>query len=266
MSQILRKKLMTCCSVSSIKNWFPCIDFVINYQKEFLLYDVIAGFTVALQTIPQSIAIALVAGLPANYGLNSAYISDLVYFLLGPSKDCVISPTTILAVMLSYYVSGYGESIAVLVTCLSGIVILCMGFLRLGFLVQFVSAPVVYGFVSAAALAISSIQEIKRLKSIPPTVANYICLSRNATIMCLGILIAFCFTGDDYTGPFALAKPISPHFPNFTFPSFQFEHDDHQYGFIDILRILGFSLLTIPLVAVLEHTAIVKSFGRFQFL
>lgn len=149
---------MTCCSVSSIKNWFPCIDFVINYQKEFLLYDVIAGFTVALQTIPQSIAIALVAGLPANYGLNSAYISDLVYFLLGPSKDCVISPTTILAVMLSYYVSGYGESIAVLVTCLSGIVILCMGFLRLGFLVQFVSAPVVYGFVSAAALAISSIQ------------------------------------------------------------------------------------------------------------
>lgn len=156
--RIIKNKVLKCCSTSSIKDCFPCIETMQNYKKEDLISDVIAGLTVALQTIPQSIAIALVAGLPPNYGLNSAYISDFVYFLLGPSKDCVISPTTILAVMLSVYVSGYGENIAVVVTFISGLVILCMGFLNLGFLVRFVSAPVVIGFVSAAALAIGSIQ------------------------------------------------------------------------------------------------------------
>lgn len=144
--------------MTSIKDCFPCIATVGNYKLGYLFSDVIAGITVALQTIPQSIAIALVAGLPPIYGLNSAYVSVFIYFLFGPSKDCVLSPTTILAVMTSVYVSGYGEGIAVIVTFLSGVVILCTGFLNLGFLVRFVSVPVIIGFVSAAALSISSLQ------------------------------------------------------------------------------------------------------------
>lgn len=156
--QVIKNKASNCCSTTSIKDCFPCIDTIKNYKSEFIFSDIIAGLTVALQTIPQSIAIALVAGLPPTYGLNSAYVSNYIYFLLGPSKDCAISPTTILAVMTSFYVSGYGEGIAVIVTFLSGAVILCMSFLNLGFLVRFVSIPVINGFVSAAVLSISSLQ------------------------------------------------------------------------------------------------------------
>ncbi|KAL5274001.1 SLC26A11 family protein [Megaselia abdita] len=307
--KILLKKASELCSVTSIKDCFPCINTIRNYKSEYIFSDIIAGLTVALQTIPQSIAIALVAGLPPSYGLNSAYVSCFMYFLLGPSKDCVISPTTILAVMVSFYVSSYGEAIAVIVTFLSGVIILSMGLLNLGFLVRFVSVPVVNGFVSAAALSISSLQilpllgmksgdknffsiygylfthlseikvydailgigsiigllllqEVKKIEFLPKTLRSYICLSRNATIMCLGICIAFLFTGEDYTGPFALASPITPKFPSFTFPSLSLMSDGVQFEFTDILRILGYSIITLPLVAVLEHTAIVKSFAK----
>lgn len=156
--RIIINKVSECCTIASIKERFPFIDTIRSYKLEDFLYDTIAGLTVSLQTIPQSIAIALIAGLPAIYGLNAAYVSSFIYFLLGPSKDCVMSPTTILAIMTSVYVSAYGEDMAVIVTFLSGAVILCMGFLNLGFLVRFVSVPVVNGFVSAAALSISSIQ------------------------------------------------------------------------------------------------------------
>lgn len=81
--------------------------------------------------------------------------------------------------------------------------------------------------------------------------------------MCVGIFIAFLFTGDDYKGPFALTSPIAPNLPNFTLPSLTFTSKEVEYGFTDVVRILGYSIITIPLVAVLEHTAIVKSFGEF---
>lgn len=101
------------------------------------------------------------------------------------------------------------------------------------------------------------------MKFLPVTFSNYICLSRNATIMCLGVLIAYMFTDEDYKGPFALASPITPKPPNFTFPRLSLISQGVRYGFIDIIRILGYSIITLPLVGVLEHTAIVKSFGRF---
>lgn len=81
--------------------------------------------------------------------------------------------------------------------------------------------------------------------------------------MCLGIFIAFMLTGEDYKGPFALARPITPKPPNFTFPRLSLMSEGVRYGFIDIIRILGYSIVTLPLVGVLEHTAIVKSFGMF---
>lgn len=106
-------------------------------------------------------------------------------------------------------------------------------------------------------------KEVKKFELIPKTLRNYICLSRNAAIMCLGILIAFMFTGEDYKGPFSLASPITPKLPTFTIPSLSLMSDGVQYEFIDIISILGCSIITLPLVAVLEHTAIVKSFGEF---
>lgn len=102
---------------------------------------------------------------------------------------------------------------------------------------------------------------MKTLKVLNKSLKNYICLSRNATVMCLGIFIAFMFTGEDYKGPFALASPITPKIPSFAFPSLTLTSEGVQYAFTDIVRVLGYSIITLPLVAVLEHTAIVKSFG-----
>lgn len=81
--------------------------------------------------------------------------------------------------------------------------------------------------------------------------------------MCLGMFTAFLLTGEDYKGPFSLASPISPSPPNFTVPQLSLISGGVRYGFVDIVRILGYSIITLPLVAVLEHTAIIKSFGKW---
>ena len=115
----------------------------------------IASLTVGLTVIPQGIAYAVVAGLPPQYGLYSAFMGSFTYCLFGSSKDVTIGPTAILALITSDY-AKYDPRYAVLLSFLSGLIILLCGLLQLGFLLDFISAPVIAGFTSAAALTISS--------------------------------------------------------------------------------------------------------------
>ena len=117
--------------------------------------DLIAGLTVGLTVIPQGIAYAIVAGLPPQYGLYSAFMGCFVYCVFGSCKDITIGPTAIMALMTSVH-AQYGPEYAILLTLLSGIIILFCGLLQLGFLIDFISVPVIAGFTSAAALTIAS--------------------------------------------------------------------------------------------------------------
>ncbi|XP_071555391.1 sodium-independent sulfate anion transporter isoform X1 [Temnothorax nylanderi] len=143
----------------------PILAWLPLYSWSKLLQDTLAGLTVGLTAIPQGIAYAIVAGLPAQvnfsklqYGLYSGFMGCFVYLVFGSSKDVTVGPTAIMALMVQKYVTSLGEDIAVLVCFLSGVVITVMGVLHLGFLVDFISMPVICGFSNAAAIIIATSQ------------------------------------------------------------------------------------------------------------
>jgi len=133
----------------------PITEWLPEYNLNFAISDLIAGLTVGLTVIPQGIAYAIVAGLPPQYGLYSAFMGCFVYCIFGSCKDITIGPTAIMALMTSVH-AQYGPEYAVLLSFLSGLIILLCGLLQLGFLIDFISVPVIAGFTSAAALTIAS--------------------------------------------------------------------------------------------------------------
>lgn len=145
------------CSTDSWKRRLPITIWLPKYNFEKLLRDVIAGVTVGLTSIPQGIAYAIIAGLPPQVGLYSSVFPGVVYMLFGSCKDVCVGPTAILAALLAKYVAQ-SPDFAYLATFLSGCVILLLGVLQLGFLLDFISKPVISGFTTAAALQISASQ------------------------------------------------------------------------------------------------------------
>lgn len=156
----IKKRCKKVCSVKSVKSLLPITTWLPKYNITLLIQDIIAGITVGLTAIPQGIAYAIIAGLPPEYGLYAGLMGGFVYLFFGSCKDITIGPTAILSAMIAKYVSDYSNDYAVLVAFLSGWVILAMGVLNLGFLVEFISIPVISGFTTAAALQIASAQLI----------------------------------------------------------------------------------------------------------
>ncbi|XP_026317607.1 sodium-independent sulfate anion transporter-like isoform X2 [Hyposmocoma kahamanoa] len=137
---------------------FPIVQWSRQYGADVAIGDVIAGFTVALTLIPQSIAYASLAGLEPQYGLYASFIGGFVYGVMGTCPQINIGPTALLSLMTFTYTNGTNPDFAVLLCFIGGIVQLVAGTVQLGFLVEFVSLPVVSGFTSAAAITIASSQ------------------------------------------------------------------------------------------------------------
>ncbi|KAG8221941.1 hypothetical protein J437_LFUL002500 [Ladona fulva] len=154
------------CSNDILVRRLPFLGWIKGYKGDDLIADFLAGVTVGLTVIPQGIAYGVVAGLPPQYGLYSAFMGCFAYIFLGSCKDITIGPTAIMALMAQVYVESYGPSFAILLTFLSGCIILLLGLLHLGFLVDFISMPVTAGFTSAAAITIASGQ-VKGILGIP---------------------------------------------------------------------------------------------------
>ncbi|CAL2089228.1 sulfate permease, SulP family [Tenacibaculum sp. 190524A05c] len=132
-----------------------------KYRKEQLQGDIVAGITVATVLIPQGIAYALIAGLPPIYGLYSALIPQIVYAIFGSSRHVAIGPVAtdslIVAASISTIALIGSESyiaIAIFLALLVGTIQFLMGVFRLGFIVNFLSKPVITGFTSAVAITI----------------------------------------------------------------------------------------------------------------
>lgn len=160
------------CSVKTVKKRLPIISWLPEYNTTKLIQDIIAGITVGLTAIPQGIAYAVVAGLSPEYGLYAGLVGGFVYLFFGSSKDVTVGPTAIMSAMVSKYVSGYSADFAVLAAFLAGLVELGMGILQLGFLVEFISLPVISGFTTAAAFQIASAQ-LKSLFGLDGKSGNY---------------------------------------------------------------------------------------------
>ena len=139
----------------------PILDWLPRYDLSSGISDLIAGLTVGLTVIPQGIAYAIVAGLPPQYGLYSAFMGCFTYCVFGSCKDITIGPTAIMAIMTGdVFAEGeakkFGSYYAVLLAFTSGLIIFLFGVFQLGFLIDFISMPVIAGFTSAAAITIAS--------------------------------------------------------------------------------------------------------------
>jgi SulP family sulfate permease len=149
-----------------------------NYRRENLSSDVMAGVIVAILVIPQSLAYALLAGLPPQAGLYASIFPVVVYAWFGSSTLQAVGPVAITAIMTFSVLSPlatpgspqYIELAAGLALC-SGLMTLAFGFMRLGFLSQLLSRPVVSGFISGSAVLII-ISQLKLLLGVQSSGAN----------------------------------------------------------------------------------------------
>ncbi|XP_063473405.1 sodium-independent sulfate anion transporter isoform X2 [Symphalangus syndactylus] len=157
-----------CCSPAAVQRRLPILAWLPSYSLQWLKMDFVAGLSVGLTAIPQALAYAEVAGLPPQYGLYSAFMGCFVYFFLGTSRDVTLGPTAIMSLLVSFY-TFHEPAYAVLLAFLSGCIQLAMGVLRLGFLLDFISCPVIKGFTSAAAVTIGfgQIKNLLGLQNIP---------------------------------------------------------------------------------------------------
>jgi len=153
----------------NIKSIFPIFDWLSNYKKEWLKGDLGAGLTVGVMLIPQGMAYASIAGLPPIYGLYASIVPLFIYAILGTSRQLAIGPSAMIALLTATSLGSFtGLSIeqyiayAILLAFIVGSIQFLLGVFRLGFLVNFLSHPVISGFTSGAALIIG----IGQLKSL----------------------------------------------------------------------------------------------------
>lgn len=139
-------------------NWkdrVPIVKWLPKYSLQSFQCDFIAGITVALMVIPQALAYAVIADLPTQYGLYSAFMGGFVYCLLGSAKDLTVGPAAIMALMAGTFGRKNDPNFAITLSLFCGLVLLFMGVLSLGFVVRLIPDPVVSGFTSAAAIIIA---------------------------------------------------------------------------------------------------------------
>jgi len=144
-----------------LASFFPASAWLRRYDRETLRADALAGLTTAVMLVPQAMAYAMLAGLPPITGLYASVVPLVVYGLLGTSRQLAVGPVAMVSLLTLTGVGAVAEpgstefvAYAVVLAVMVGVLQLAMGFLRAGFLVNFLSHPVIAGFTSAAALII----------------------------------------------------------------------------------------------------------------
>ncbi|MEO9894043.1 sulfate permease [Aurantibacter sp.] len=148
-----------------LKRYFPFLQWLPSYKKSYLSGDISAGLTVGVMLVPQGMAYAMIAGLPPVFGLYASLIPQVIYALLGTSRQLAVGPVAMDSLLVA---SGLGAlaltgmdeyiSMAIFLALFMGVIQLTLGLLRMGFFVNFLSQPVISGFTSAAAIIIGMSQ------------------------------------------------------------------------------------------------------------
>jgi len=161
-----------------LRQILPVIEWLPAYSRKDASRDLVAAVLVTIMLIPQSLAYALLAGLPPQVGLYASILPLALYALFGSSSSLSVGPMAIVALMtaavLSTLFAAGSEAYitgAVILALLSGLILILMGVLRLGFLANFLSHPVISGFISASALVIIASQ-VKHLLGISASGQN----------------------------------------------------------------------------------------------
>ena len=161
----------------------PVLQWGRAYNREALVSDGVAALIVTIMLIPQSLAYAMLAGLPPEVGLYASVAPLLLYAVFGTSRVLAVGPVAVVSLMTAAAIgqhapAGTSEYWAVAITLafLSGLLLLSMGLLRLGFLANFLSHPVISGFISASGILIAASQ-LKTLMGVSAEGHNFLDLS-----------------------------------------------------------------------------------------
>lgn len=148
---------------------FPIFQWLPYYRRDMLVGDALSGISAAILLMPQGMAYAILAGLPPVYGLYAALVPQLVYVIMGTSRQLSIGPVAMDSLIVA---AGIGTlkiigveqyiATAIFLALFVGLIQVFLGVLKLGFLVNFLSKPVLNGFISGVAILIS-ISQLKHL-------------------------------------------------------------------------------------------------------
>ena len=144
------------------KRYLPIFTWLPHYHKRLLGADLLAGLIVTVMVIPQSLAYALLAGLPAVVGLYASILPQLLYTFLGTSRTLAVGPVAIIALMTGAALSSVAApgtpeylQAALVLSLLSGAILVAMGALKMGFFSNYLSHPVISGFLTASGILIA---------------------------------------------------------------------------------------------------------------
>ena len=158
----------------------PLLDWASTYKRETFASDAIAAVIVTIMLIPQSLAYALLAGLPPEVGLYASVAPLLLYAVFGTSRVLAVGPVAVASLMTAAAIGEHALAgsqaywaIAITLAFMSGCMLMVMGVLKLGFLANFLSHPVISGFISASALLIAASQ-LKTIMGVNATGDNFV--------------------------------------------------------------------------------------------
>ena len=157
----------------TVKRYLPVLDWGRSYGRAALTDDLVAAIVVTIMLIPQSLAYALLAGLPPEVGLYASMVPLLAYAVFGTSRALAVGPVAVVSLMTAAAVGRIAEqgtpeylAAALMLAVLSGLFLVLLGLLRVGFLANFLSHPVISGFISAAGVIIAASQ-LKHILGVP---------------------------------------------------------------------------------------------------
>ncbi|KAJ3040187.1 hypothetical protein HDV00_011283 [Rhizophlyctis rosea] len=287
------------------RSLFPIAHWLPNYNWDWFWGDLIAGMTVGIVVVPQSLAYAKLATLPLQYGLYSSFIGVLIYCLFATSKDVTIGPTAVASQLVAQIIASHNTAghdpvhMALVLSFIVGLLQVGIGMLRLGIIVDFIPAPVIAGFTTGAGIqiivgqipgllgisgvntneatykvlgnALSRLGETKLdaafgfssliflivmkegtlyLQKRGRTWARWVGLSRNAMIIIVMCAISYGVNKDGARIKLVGVVPrgmVTPQLPQ-----------------ISVFGDAFVPAITVMIVCILEHIAVVKSFGRLN--
>jgi len=148
-----------------LKRYFPILDWVKTYDRQILGADLMAAVIVTIMLIPQSLAYALLAGLPPEVGLYASILPLVAYAIFGTSRVLAVGPVAVVSLMTATALGNVALQgttdyliAAISLAFMSGVMLTLMGVLRLGFLANFLSHPVIAGFITASGILIATSQ------------------------------------------------------------------------------------------------------------
>ncbi len=158
---------------AALRSYFPILDWGSRYDRKVFSSDLTAAVIVTIMLIPQSLAYAMLAGLPPEAGIYASIVPILLYAVFGTSNALAVGPVAVVSLMTAAAIGQVAEqgtigyaAAALTLAGLSGAMLLVMGLLRLGFIAHFLSHPVIVGFITASGILIAASQ-LRHILGVP---------------------------------------------------------------------------------------------------